>query len=265
MRWPVLHWRRSVNRQQKLIDATLWRATSQRLPLLDGLSAAESARLRELASRFLHEKSLEPVTGFRLTEPMRVAIAAQACLPVLLLGLAWYAEWTSLVVYPSRFVTHQQTVDGAGVVHQYDEVRSGEAWSRGPVVLSWADVQAAGRYRDGYNVVVHEMAHKLDLLNGAVNGFPPLPMAMNRKCWTAAFQQAYQTLRHDLERHRHTVIDAYAAEDPGEFFAVLSELFFELPDVVLAECPKVYQQLMEFYQQDPHSRLAPCAVARSRQ
>ncbi len=149
-------------------------------------------------------------------------------------------------------------MDEDGIVHQVREPMSGESWLAGPVILSWADAAL----RDGgpaYNVVIHEFAHKLDMLNGDANGFPPLHPGMDHREWSVAFGAAYEDFRGRVERREPTAIDSYAAENPGEFFAVLSEVFFETPGVVLGEYPDVYRQLSAFYRQDPAARMAPGA------
>lgn len=253
--WILRTHRRKRLLQRHLIDAESWAETLQALPLLDGLSARQSHRLRELATLFLHEKAWEPVAGFDLTRPMRLAIAAQASLPILELGLDWYQGWKAVIVYPGQFVSKREEIDHIGVMHQFDEVRSGESWGRGPVILSWADVEASGQAQDGYNVVIHEMAHKLDMLNGDANGFPPLHRGMDPRAWTAAFQAAFDDLNHRIDRHLHTPIDPYAATDPGECFAVFSEYFFEWPERVRDTYPLVYRELRAFYRQDPAARL----------
>jgi Mlc titration factor MtfA (ptsG expression regulator) len=124
------------------------------------------------------------------------------------------------------------------------------------VILSWADVENAGD-ADGVNVVIHEFAHKLDMLNGDANGFPPLHSGMSREAWGRAFTEAFKDLCRRVEAGEDTDIDPYAAEAPGEFFAVVSEAFFEMPDIVRETYPAVYAQLAEFYRQDPASRELP--------
>jgi Mlc titration factor MtfA (ptsG expression regulator) len=185
---------------------------------------------------------------------MRVCIAAQACMLILNLDLDWYRGWHEVIVYPDEFVADYEYVDEAGVAHHVREPMSGESWLAGPVILSWAD---AGRpdAGGGYNVVIHEFAHKLDMLNGDANGFPPLHSDMSRAEWSKTFSAAYDAFCLHVERHRQTAIDPYGAENPGEFFAVLSEAFFEIPLAVRDDFPGVYGQLAAFYRQDPAARL----------
>jgi hypothetical protein len=232
-----------------------WRDVLDAFPMLAALEAPAASRLRDLAARFLHEKSIEPVQGLALDANARAALAAMACLPVLELGLGSYAGWTSVIVYPGGFVARGHDVDEAGVVHEFAEPRSGEAWTCGPVILSWEDIAASGQL-DGYNVLIHEMAHKLDMLNGDANGFPPLRSGMDAKAWHAALSSAFDDMNARLDAGGEVPIDDYAAQSPGEFFAVASEFFFELPRVLDAAYPRVYGQLAAYYGQDPRARMA---------
>lgn len=248
------HWRRRRHLQYHLIPQADWDAIVAGLPLLDGLQPEELDALRRLATLFLHEKSLEPVQGLMLDAAMRLDLAAQAVLPVLHLGFDWYDGWQSIVLYPAEFVTRQEWTDEAGVVHARREIRSGEAWEHGPVVLSWADVAASGN-SDGYNTVIHELAHKLDYSNGAMDGCPALHGEMTARDWREAFEPAYEDMCRRGNGGEPTALDPYAAESPAEFFAVMSEYFFEMPVLLLREYPAVYEQLRKFYLQDPATRL----------
>jgi Mlc titration factor MtfA (ptsG expression regulator) len=252
--WPFRQLRRKKILREALLAEPLWRRVMADHPILSGLDEDERHRLRELATLFLHEKIFEPARGLVLTEAMRAGIAVQACLPLLNLGPDWYEGWRTVIVYPGEFVRRREQFDDIGVMHEWEEVISGESWRLGPMILSWADVRASG-LGDGYNVAIHEMAHKLDLLNGEVNGFPPLHRGMNARAWSEAFTTAFDDLNARLDAKEKTAIDAYAGEEPGEFFAVISEYFFEQPNVVKAAYPAVYAQLCAFYRQDPSARL----------
>ncbi|HEX7080068.1 MAG TPA: M90 family metallopeptidase [Gammaproteobacteria bacterium] len=242
--------RRRILERASIPDA-LWRATIDAVPALARLDPETQERLRALALLFLHEKRIEPAGGLVLDDAMRVRIAALACRPVLELGLDCYAGFKSVIVYPGEFVVRdREHVDESGVVHVGDDVLSGESWDFGPVVLGWEDVEASGQ-GDGYDVVAHEFAHKLDLLDGAVDGLPPLHREMRVAEWTAAFQSAYDDLVERVERGCDTWIDPYAAEDPGEFFAVCTELFFDVPRALARRYPDLYAQLAAFFKQDP--------------
>jgi hypothetical protein len=139
-------------------------------------------------------------------------------------------------------------------VHSGRDLRSGEAWERGPLVISLRDVHAQSGW-EGYNVVIHECAHKLDMRNGAPDGFPPLHRGMSVGDWTAAFTHAYEDLCARIARGEEPPLDAYAAESPAECFAVFSEYFFEAPGRLRAVYPAVYEQLLRYYRQDPAARL----------
>ncbi len=223
-------------------------------PLFSGLSSVEKARLRTLTTQFLQQKTITPVQGLVLTETMQVAIAAQACLLILRLGLNYYRRWVEVVIYPSAFVVERETADENGLVSSKKRTLLGESWSRGPVILSWDDVAAdlAGK-NPGHNVVLHEFAHKIDMLNGRANGMPPLHGNMVRKRWTEVFSASYDKLQQRLIHHRRHVIDRYGATAPEEFFAVATELFFTEPATLRGDHPRLYEQLVLFYRQSPLS------------
>lgn len=234
-----------------------WRMALE-LPVFSGLTAQELAALRELAERLLADKTFTPVSGAELTGRMLAAIASQAALPVLNLGYGWYGSWKEIIVYPEQFVPDREITDDFGVVHRVRHPLSGEAWEGGPLILSLDDVAWSGLC-EGYNVVIHEFAHKLDMKNGAVDGLPPLHSDMDAAGWATAFGPAYEDFGRRVDRAEQAGeeldIDPYASESPAEFFAVLSEYFFELPDLLSAEYPAVYAQMRRFYRQDPLTRL----------
>jgi len=243
-----------LGRRRNGIDDAVWRRVVDAIPMLRGLDPEAGARLRSLADDFLAEKQIELAQGAEVDDFLLTGLAAQACLPIMNLGAGGYRDWHTLILYPAEFVAPRHEVDEAGVHHEWQEEVSGEAWEDGPVILSLADVGASGLC-DGYNVIVHEMAHKLDLLDGDANGYPPLHRDMDATAWHEAFTQAYAALQEQLRRGRVPAVDAYAATDPAEFFAVVSEYFFELPAVLAAAYPAVYTQLAAFYRQDPGARL----------
>jgi MtfA peptidase len=253
-------WKRRRVLRRAQFDEARWRGVVLRLEFVRTLPPADLTRLRDLVVLFLYEKQFAQAPGLELTDEMRWSIATQACMLILNLDLEFYRGWSGIIVYPEQFVPRHQHVDEAGVVHEGDEPYSGEAWLGGPVVLSWADVESTG-YSDGVNVVIHEFAHKLDMLNGDANGYPPLHADMDRSAWAEVMTASYRNFCSRVDRGEDTIIDPYAAESPGEFFAVMSEAFFELPDVVQDEYPEVYEQFRSFYRQDPVARLPALAGA----
>ena len=241
MGW-LTDWRRRRVLARHAIDDSLWRRATRGLTFLP-----DSPKLRSLALLFLAEKEFTGAHGLEVTDAMRVSIAAQACLPILELGLDWYAGWRGIVVYPGDFQVRREWVDEAGVVHEWDDELAGEAMPGGPVVLSWD----AAANEPAINVVIHEFAHKLDMINGEADGLPPLHPGMDRKAWIEAFREAYEGFCNAVDRGKDTWLDPYAAEHPSEFFAVISEAFFESPAETRRRYPLVYEQLKLFYRQDP--------------
>lgn len=221
------------------------------VPWVAALDAERGARLQALSARFLHEKVITPVGALALDDARRVQLAALCCLPLLEFGAQGLHGWSQLLVYPDAFRVNRSHVDAAGVLHEWDDELIGEAWESGPVILSWADVEAdLAAPRDGFCVAVHEIAHKLDALDGALDGTPPLPRAWQRE-WARDFQADYDRLARAVDRGRSTAIDGYAAEAPEEFFAVCSEYHFSAPALLRREMPRVAAHLHRFYGKPP--------------
>jgi len=241
MGW-LTEWRRRRVLARHRIDDALWQAASAPLKFLP-----RAPKLRELALLFLAEKEFTGAHQLPVTDVMRVSIAAQACTPILELGLDWYRGWRGIVVYPGDFRVRRAEVDEDGVVHEWEDDLAGEAMPGGPVVLSWD----AAAHDPAINVVIHEFAHKLDMLNGEADGVPPLHAGMDRREWRAAFAEAYDGFCDAVDRGRDTWLDPYAAEHPSEFFAVISEAFFREPHETKRRYPDVYEQLALFYRQNP--------------
>ena len=241
MGW-LTNWRRRRVLEKHRIDDRLWREATTGLAFLP-----HTPKLKELALLFLAEKQFTGAHGLDVTDAMRVSIAAQACLPILELGMDWYSGFTGIVVYPGDFRVQRTETDEHGVVHEWDDELAGEAMPGGPVVLSW-DATAND---PEINVVIHEFAHKLDMLNGAADGLPPLHPGMDRVAWARTFEQAYAGFCDAVDRGKETWLDPYAGEHPSEFFAVISEAFFEQPAQTKRRYPDVYDQLKLFYKQDP--------------
>ncbi len=250
------HWRQRRELARHPLPLRAWHEAIDGIHCLQGLSAVELAHLRERVVQFLHRKTLNGVQGLALTRQMRLQIAAQACLPILHLDMDYYDGWHEVVVYPDSFRVHHTVSDDIGLVSEQDVLLSGEAWGQGPVILAWADIaRELAHPRPGANVVIHEFAHKLDMLNGRANGMPPLHPDMPIEDWTHALSAAYRQLQHRIERHHRGCINPYGATSPAEFFAVLSEYFFTAPWQLQHDCPDVYGQLKAFYRQDPLARL----------
>lgn len=252
MNW-LRNWRRKSILRKARLDQAAWRAVLA-LPLFSGLSLAERAQLADWVALFLHDKTIFGAAGLEIDERVRLTIAAQACLLVLQLDPDWYRGWGEIIVYPDQFVPQREYTDEHGIVHESRYPMMGEAWLSGPVILSWADVATAGAL-NGVNVVLHEFAHKLDMRNGDANGMPPLHGDMQRRDWADAFTVAYADFCRRVDSGEDTAIDPYASEAPAEFFAVLTEIFFETPRLLHAEYPRVYAQMREFYRQDPLARM----------
>jgi MtfA peptidase len=255
--WSLGAWHRSRILDQHPVDQQVWDRVRQRLAILDGLNAEEDQRLRERSVLFLQDKHLTALPGVELDDEQRLFLAAQAQLPLLSLDeLNWYQGFHELVLYPDDFISPQRHRDSNGVEHEWNGKHSGEAWSQGPVILAWPGVLSSGGWH-AYNLVIHELAHKLDMLDGAANGVPPLHSDMRSSDWASVMQTAYDDLNRQLDHHPHAqpAIDPYAAENPAEFFAVTSEYFFSAPNLLIAAYPAVYEQLKAFYRQDPLARL----------
>ena len=239
------------------IPREAWETLMREVEIFNGLNAVERAHLRELTILFLHRKTLSGVQGLNLSPEMALSVAAQACLLILKLGLGYYASWVEVVIYPAAFRVTRDSTDAMGLVSHEQQALGGESWLRGPVILSWDGVVSGlSASRPGHNVVMHEFAHKLDMLNGSANGLPPLHSDMVRERWTAVFVDAFEHLLQQLAHDHHPAIDPYGATDPAEFFAVASEYFFTAPRLLHHYYPAVYDQLTLFYRQDPATRRA---------
>jgi hypothetical protein len=267
--WQKLQARRedaAVARRE--IPADLWKRTLVRYPFLRRRSAEDAAELKRLTSLFLDRKEFNPAGGLRLTDAMVVAIAAQAALPVLRLGLDRYDGFVGIVVHPGQVVARREVADDDGLVHAYDEVLAGEAMEGGPVMLSWQDVRAAGPMAaQGYNVVIHEFAHVLDMADGIADGVPVLPAGLSRGEWAQTLHQSFEAFVAEVEAadaaeaagHEvmETSLDPYGASAEEEFFAVASEAFFVSPQRLQSAFPALYSLFQRFYRQDPATETAP--------
>ncbi|MDG6777731.1 zinc-dependent peptidase [Thiomicrorhabdus sp. zzn3] len=251
MKW-LQNWLTRYQLHHHPVPHHIWRMLIHQAPLFHGLSAVEKAHLRELCTLFLQRKNFIGTQELAVTKEMTVAIAAQACLLTLKRSLDDYGGWSDIVVYPAAFKVNREVTDSIGLVSHEDSFLGGEAWSNGPVILSWETVKTdLTTPRSGHNLVIHEFAHKLDMLNGKANGMPPLPADMVRSEWTRAFSEGYESLQRQIEHRQRPAINAYAATAPAEFFAVCSEYFFTTPRHLQHAFPAIYKQLALFYRQDP--------------
>ncbi|MHB1201395.1 MAG: M90 family metallopeptidase [Polaromonas sp.] len=231
----MLNWLLNFGRRRigaKAIPEDLWLATLLHYPFLAQRPVAEHVRLRELVSQFLKQKQFSGAHGLKVTDEMAVAIAAQACLPVLHLGLRWYDDFKGIVVHPGAMLARREVIDGTGVVHRYSEALLGEAMDGGPVTLSWQDVAGAGDSAEGgNNVVIHEFIHKIDMRDGAADGCPPLPSRKALSQWHEVMQPAYDAFCEQVVMAQRfgaapPWLDAYGSTSPAEFFAVACEAYF---------------------------------------
>ena len=243
---------RPARREENGPGALEWQQALAAVPILQGFSPAEEQRLIALAKQFLARKTLTQI-GVELTVRQQAVLALQAVLPILHLGMDWYRGFHEVIIIPEPVTRRQEVQDEFGLVSEWEEENAGESWPQGPLVLAWSELQQDGDW-DGFNLVIHELAHKLDMLGGNADGAPPLPSGMSQPQWTRALQSAFDAMQGQLARHELTDIDPYAAEHPAEFFAVCSESFFTDPLRLCAVYPAVYEQFEHFYGQQPAAR-----------
>ncbi len=250
----------------------LWQATLAAYPFLDRLASGTKSRLRELSAAFLRDKEFHGADGLEVTDAMALAVAAQACLPLAYLApvgkardaLRWYDDFVGIVLHPGEVLARREVTDGDGVVHRYREALTGEVMDGGPVMLSWCDVADAGATAEqGYNVVIHEFAHKIDLKNGDIDGCPPLPpgfldsasATQARAIWMDRLQQEYNVFSDRVQAAQRFEgmaeepwMDPYAIESPSEFFAVAVEAYLVNPARLAADSPGLYRLIDAFFQ-----------------
>ena len=248
----MFRWLRRRSAPPALPDA-LWERTLRAYPFLAERSADDLVLLRDLAARFLRDKEFHGAEGLVITDQIALAIAVQAVLPVLHLGLHWYDDFVGIVVHRDEVVARRTVTDETGVVHDYDEVLAGEAMEGGPVMLNWHDVAHAGAMAEsGFNVVIHEFVHKIDMRDGAPDGCPPMQTKEARQRWLAVLEPQYAQFREQVivaERFGGATpwLDAYGATDIGEFFAVACEAYFVNRGRFTAEFPVLTPLFDGFY------------------
>ncbi|MGQ3053004.1 MAG: zinc-dependent peptidase [Roseateles sp.] len=249
------NWREQRAVQRHAIPDGLWQLTLLRYPFLAKRSEDDLAELRRLSSLFLSTKEFHGVDGFEVTDEVAVAVAAQACLPVLRLGLAWYDGFVGIVMHEGEVVAQRTYQDEDGVVHEYDEELAGEAMEGGPLMLSWNAIavsdDATQFSADAvFNVVIHEFAHVIDMRDGLADGVPPLDVD-ERERWIAVIDAEWENFCQRIDAGQQTLIDPYGGEAVEEFFAVAAEAFFVAPTAMRSEEPAMYDLLAGFFRQDP--------------
>lgn len=250
------------------IDPSAWARLCDVLPFVRGLPDTDALRMRGLIAEFLSTKTFTGAHGLAVDDDMRLVIAAQACLPVLRRGLAPYGDFVEIVLYPSAFAVRRRVTDDDGLVHEFDDVLSGEAMDGGPVVLAWDDAAGADP-GTGANVVIHEFAHKLDMADGVADGCPPMPAALRAR-WREALERSYDAFVGQLDAVEAAIprhvdpeseaadayyhglpLDPYAATDEAEFFAVAAEAFFVAPRSLQQAFGPLFEVFVAYFGQDP--------------
>jgi Mlc titration factor MtfA (ptsG expression regulator) len=248
-----LRWRRSRLRQG-VFPAAWRRLLRVHVPLFARLPADLQLRLKQDMLVFLAEKPILGCAGLQVTDAMRVTIAALACMPLLGARRGYYPEMQRVLLYPGAFMAPHAQVDDDGVHSDGLRALAGQSWAQGQVLLSWDDVrQGAADPADGRNVVIHEFAHQLDQSKGYANGAPPLRTRQAYRCWSSVMQAEFDALHLRLQQGEEGLIEAYAATDPAEFFAVCSELFFERGAELAAQHPPLFAELRGYYHINPLS------------
>ncbi len=229
------------------------------VPLYSRLPEADQDELKRHILVFMAEKGFEGCGGLHMTDQIRITIAAHACILLLHRQTDYYPGLKSILVYPRAYVAARTRHFDDGVVLETEDVRLGESWHHGSVVLSWDDVRrTADDVHDGQNVVLHEFAHQLDSSGGRGDNTPVLRDRSSFTAWARALGEDYENFRRAIAEDRaagannHSpVLDEYGATDPAEFFAVATECFFEIPRDLRQTYPRLYDELKRFYQQDP--------------
>lgn len=255
IKWP---WK---NNELKIDKSEVWLQALD-IPLLSDLNSHEQQRLIQVAGQLLQQKRLMQLQDISLDETMQARIALLFALPVMELGAEWLDGFHEILLYPTPFIVDSPWQDEHGIVHSGSQVQSGQSWDQGPIVLNWLDVQDSFD-KSGFNLVIHEAAHKLDIRNGGeATGIPPIPLR-EMVSWEHDLLAAMENLQDEIDMVGEAAasMDAYAATDPAECFAVLSEYFFSAPELLSQRFPLVYGHFSRFYKQDPLMRQARSKLA----
>ncbi len=230
-----------------------WQAIMNRnVPFAAYLSVDERKELEEDVLIFVREKRFEGAAGLKITDEIKITIAAQACILLLHRKTDYFPGLYSIIVYPYHYLAPQVVRKGHGIMAEGLQARLGESWTRGAIVLSWDDVRrGASDIHDGHNVVLHEFAHQLDAQDGAMNGAPILSHHSMYESWSRVLGGEYERLRRDARLGKGTLLDEYGSTNPAEFFAVATEFFFEKPRQLRQQLPDLYNELSRYYNQDP--------------
>ena len=225
------------------------------VPYCRMLNASERARLWNLIKVFMAEKNFEGCSGMVVSDEIKLTIAAQACLLLINLRHDYYEKLVSILVYPQGFTFEQREYGASGTITEEQIPVSGLSTSIGSIALSWPDTAGgARRPDDGVNVVLHEFAHQLDLLDSAMDGAPVLNTRSMYGEWAKVLGNEFERLRSEVAQDIPSLINSYGATKPAEFFAVVTELFFEKPCELLREHPALYEEFKQYYGQDPVTR-----------
>jgi len=250
---PRLKRSRRARAYARQFPAAFVQILERNVPLYRKMPGDLQAELRGRINVLLDEKVFIGCGGLEITDEIRVTIAGHACCLILNRDADFFSGFSSILVYPDAYLVDEVVSDGV-VETEGQDARSGESWHRGPVVLSWQDVlDSLAEDSDGYNVVLHEFAHKLDEENGEVDGVPALAESSHYKEWADVLTRAYSASGSADGAHGVRVLDEYAFTAPEEFFAVATETFFEKPSQMKRELPDLYGQLRRFYCVDPAS------------
>ena len=249
-------WRLLRKRRRRVISErpfpAAWRAILERnMPLYRRLPEPLKQQLHRRINLFIYDKSFYGFDGVEVTDEMRLTIAGHACLLLLNRDSADFSNFSSIYIYPSTFISNQKTFDG--VVQRIGrQARLGESWQRGPVVLAWdSALRGARDIKDGHNVILHEFAHKLDDADGRVDGTPILGQRSHYVSWARVMTREFKRLRRRAGRGARGVMDHYGATQPAEFFAVLTETFYEKPRQLKKHHPELYAEMQKCFQVDP--------------
>jgi MtfA peptidase len=221
------------------------------VPLYNRLPDELRKQLQGLVNVFLDEKDFEGCGGLKITEEIKVTIAAQACMLLLNRKTSIFKKLHTILVYPNTFVVKSVSTDGAVTIEGHS-VHLGESWQHGPVILAWDSVAGkTSEFREAQNVVLHEFAHQLDQEKGEANGAPILDSSSSYVTWAKILSREYESLQKSERTGVQSVIDTYGAENPAEFFAVVTEAFFEKPEILKKNHPELYNELSNYYHIDP--------------